>query len=111
MVTTRKFSMTYVAPIVIGWLFLNCASAAFADCPNGGWPRSMYSGPGDGLYTGPGGGLNTGPGGGLYSGPGVYCGNFPPWPVFIDFLAGNGYEEEAELIRSALKEVEKQKTP
>ena len=119
--------MTYVAPLVIGWLFLICASAAFADCPNGGWPRSMYSGPGGGLYTGPGGGastapggglytgpgggLNTGPGGGLYSGPGVYCGNFPPWPVFIDFLAGNGYEEEAELIRSALKEVEKQKTP
>ena len=69
-------------------------ASAFADCPEGTWPRDLYSGPGGGLstaqgggmytgpgggasrgrggglYTGPGGGMSTGPGGGLYTGPG-----------------------------------------
>lgn len=78
--------------LIVGCLILSLASVADADCPKGKWPRSMYSGPGGGLYTGPGGGM--------YSGPGTYCGRFPPWPVFMAYLADNGYEEEAELIRS-----------
>lgn len=51
---------------------------AFAECPQGTWPRNLYSGPGGGLstepgggmYEGPGGGMSTEPGGGLYEGPG-----------------------------------------
>ena len=53
-------------------------ASALADCPEGTWPRNLYSGPGGGLstspgggmYTGPGGGASTGRGGGLYTGPG-----------------------------------------
>lgn len=66
--------------------------------PGGG----LYTGPGGGLYTGPGGGLHTGPGGGLYTGASQYCSNIPPWPVFIEYLQENGYEDEAAFIRSHL---------
>ena len=67
--------------------------------PGGG----LYMGPGGGLYTGPGGGLYAGPGGGLYAGPGSYCSNRPPLPVFLRYLEENGYEDEAALIRRALR--------
>ena len=45
-------------------------SFAYAECPEGTWPRDQYSGPGGGAYSGPGGGAYTGPGGGAYTGPG-----------------------------------------
>ena len=131
-----------IVSIITGCLLLFLVSTAFAECPDGTWPRNMYSGPGGGLYTGPGGGMYTGPGGGAYTGPGggaytgpgggmytgpggglytgpggglysgpggglytgpsEYCSNIPPWPIFAEYLAENGYEDEAELIRSAL---------
>ncbi len=83
---------------------------AFAECPEGTWPRNLYGGPGGGLYKGPGGGMYKGPGGGmykgpgggLYKGPGEYCSNTPPWPVFIQYLEENGYEDEAKLIKEEL---------
>ncbi len=68
---------------------------AQTDCPEGTWPRNLYSGPGGGMYTGPGGGL--------YTGPGSYCSNRPPLPVFLRYLEENGYEDEAALIRRALR--------
>ena len=100
------------------WFLAVIPATAFADCPEGTWPRDLYSGPGGGLstsrggglYTGPGGGLSrspggglhAGPGGGLYSGPATYCRNIPPLPVFTKYLEENGYEREAELLRDAL---------
>jgi len=45
-------------------------SSAYAECPQGKWPRNQYAGPGGGLYTGKGGGLYEGPGGGAYAGAG-----------------------------------------
>ncbi|MFV7769113.1 hypothetical protein [Shewanella marisflavi] len=73
----------------------------------------MYTGPGGGLYTGPGGGLYTGPGGGLYTGPGggmytgpsnePYMSNIPPWKVFAEYLAQNGFTNEAKLIMQHLR--------
>jgi hypothetical protein len=40
----------------------------------------------------------------MYTGPSAYCSNIPPWPVFVEFLQANGYEDEAAVILSALKE-------
>jgi hypothetical protein len=54
--------------LVLAYLFT--VSYAFADCPEGTWPRNQYTGPGGGMYTGPSGGMYTGPGGGMYTGPG-----------------------------------------
>ena len=84
----------------LGTLILS--PAARAECPEGTWPRSQYTGPGGGLYKGPGGGLYTGPGGGMYTGPGEYCRNMPPWSVLLTYLDENGYEKEASLIREAM---------
>ena len=84
--------------LIVACLVLSLASVAVADCPKGSWPRNMYSGPGGGLYTGPGGGM--------FAGPGIFCGRFPPWPVFLAYLADNGFDEEAELIRSVYLQLE-----
>jgi len=77
--------------------------------PGGG----LSTGPGGGLYSGPGGGLSTGPGGGLYKGPGggmykgsdshPYYSNIPPWEIFVSHLERKGYNNEAKLIRMALR--------
>ena len=66
----------------------------FAECPEGTWPRNLYSGPGGGFYEGLGGGM--------YEGHQEYCSNIPPWPVFIQYLEENGYEEEAKFLREEL---------
>jgi hypothetical protein len=65
--------------------------------PEGG----LYRGPGGGLYSGPDGGLFSGPGGGLYAGPcdHPYQSIQPPRDALIDYLANNGFERFAELLR------------
>lgn len=76
--------------------------------PGGGLYRGpgggLYSGPGGGLYSGPGGGLYTGPGGGMYRGPSTYCSNIPPWPFFVRELEQRGMLDEANRIRSHLRD-------
>ena len=91
--------------------------AAQTYCPEGTWPRDLYSGQGGGLSTLSGGGLSTLRGGGastvrggglstlrggglstLY---GPYCSSIPPWGVFLKYLEDNGYDYEARLIRAA----------
>ena len=49
------------------------------------------------MFTGPGGGMSTDPD------PNPYMSNIPSWPVFVKYLAENGYPEEANLILKYLQ--------
>ena len=88
-----SFRLVLFAGLALGALLWS--PAARAECPEGTWPRSQYTGPGGGLYTGPGGGM--------YTGPGEHCRNMPPWSVLLTYLDDNGYDKEASLIREALE--------
>ena len=80
-----RFLTAVALALVMLWVPVD--GVAQTDCPDGTWPSNLYSGPGGGLYTG----------------PGSYCSNRPPLPAFLRYLEKNGYENEATLIRRALR--------
>jgi len=118
-----KFLAAVALATALLWVPVDGAAQTY--CPEGTWPRDLYSGQGGGLSTLSGGGLSTLRGGGAstlrggglstlsggglltLSGGGLstlygpYCSNTPPWGVFLKYLEDNGYDYEARLIRAA----------